>query len=202
MKLKIPKLKVNRITAEQRQIDVLEADVQFTTAASKKKSKKIGELQDEITALKPVPIMGSDGAIRPSFMACCRAAMLECGIPEEKLGVAAQLFYAAWMERECPEDAPSPNSFRLWFDDLDECDKQAAREYNKGLKYPIHLSTDDGTRHGGGAHMMTISNWNETMKTVEDQMGSIGLLDNKKSVAAADCDKLLMEELGIDARKR
>ena len=41
MKLKIPKLKVNRITAEQRQIDVLEADVQFTTAASKKKSKAL-----------------------------------------------------------------------------------------------------------------------------------------------------------------
>ena len=130
VRLKIPKLDVQRITAEQRRIDVLESDVQFTSKVSKAKSSTIEHLEEENRKLRALPPLLPDGSLRPIFMLTAHAAHLECGIPVEKLSIAAQFFHVAWHEVECDEDTPAVSSYHFWFDDFAFKEKHDVAEYS------------------------------------------------------------------------
>ena len=89
-------------------------------------------------------------------MLAARAAHLECGIPVEKLSIAAQFFHVAWHEVECDEDTPDVSSYHTWFDDFAFKEKQDIAEYNRMLEQPAHFSMDDGNCRSGNAHVILV----------------------------------------------
>ena len=73
-------------------------------------------------------------AMRPAVAVAARQLTSECSVPEDKLGLAFHLVWAAVFGSTCPERVPVPESFRSFIKQLSEKDIQDLREFFKAFR--------------------------------------------------------------------
>ena len=66
----------------------------------------------------------------------------------------------------------------------------------------LRLSFDAGQRHGADTNVLVISQYDDELGTVRDELGSLTRLGSKKSVDVARCDKAMIDDLGIDVKSK